>query len=570
MKETCMKRNGLVVSGLILACLVLFAGCKQSGTAAQQSQDGLTVVKIIGPDRQVTIDGKAIKLSDWYSGAVPSRLWDQLQADLAERGIKLELELIQEDQMGMVFQTMLVSGKLNDYDIVNPGYRNVDERTKISLVQQGRLYSLNKALDAYSAGPAKDYYYNSLLGKAVFGRTSMEDGDTYWLSRASLNYYKDPENYMGGPITGNIRKDWLDAVGLPMPKTLDEFYNAMVAFQTKDVNGNGIKDEAANISISNFNTGIAEWFGLVTGMVAAVDDKIVSPWYQPRIKEYFAFMNKLYKAGLIIVAGEGGDMAANRVSFVWDWGIATWNENAITVQPGAAQPYFAPLIIQAVPDTKPIVWISAGIQVAPDHMHFIPSGAKNVAGAVKLIDYLVSEEYATLTQFGIEGYTFQYDSEGAREKIEHNSNTVGLDNDIIMQSFPPWQSNGPLPEPVGSGSDVDINVEKWVADQKALGFPDGYRLKPEALITIFERTYPFLQGPEFIMALPTFAQIDRINEILPDLETYSNELITSLILGEKSMSNWDSYMADLKRLGLDELMMDIYQIRFDRGIGIGK
>jgi hypothetical protein len=35
-------------------------------------------------------------------------------------------------------------------------------------------------------------------------------------------------------------------------------------------------------------------------------------------------------------------------------------------------------------------------------------------------------------------------------------------------------------------------------------------------------------------------------------------------MGEKSLSNWNTYMADLRRLGRDE-MITIYQARIDRG-----
>jgi hypothetical protein len=41
--------------------------------------------------------------------------------------------------------------------------------------------------------------------------------------------------------------------------------------------------------------------------------------------------------------------------------------------------------------------------------------------------------------------------------------------------------------------------------------------------------------------------------------------LTSLILGEKSFNNWNTYMADLKRLGLDELI-SITQARVNRGL----
>src|SRR5699024_9537916 len=36
-----------------------------------------------------------------------------------------------------------------------------------------------------------------------------------------------------------VRQDWMDALGLEQPKTLDDFYNVMVAFRDEDPAGNG-------------------------------------------------------------------------------------------------------------------------------------------------------------------------------------------------------------------------------------------------------------------------------------------------------------------------------------------
>ena len=43
----------------------------------------------------------------------------------------------------------------------------------------------------------------------------------------------------------NIRKDWLDALDLEIPKTPEEFFDVMRAFRDRDPNGNGKKDEIA-------------------------------------------------------------------------------------------------------------------------------------------------------------------------------------------------------------------------------------------------------------------------------------------------------------------------------------
>jgi hypothetical protein len=72
-----------------------------------------------------------------------------------------------------------------------------------------------------------------------------------------------------------------------------------------------------------------------------------------------------------------------------------------------------------------------------------------------------------------------------------------------------------------------------------------------------------MQIPDGSMGFPTIEEVNRIAEITTDLNTYSSELVTALVMGEKSLDNWNVYMSDLSRLGLDELI-GIYQSRIDR------
>ena len=69
---------------------------------------------------------------------------------------------------------------------------------------------------------------------------------------------------------------------------------------------------------------------------------------------------------------------------------------------------------------------------------------------------------------------------------------------------------------------------------------------------------------EFWQSL-TVEEINKANEISTDLETYSKELLTKLIMGEKSLDDWDSYIQDLKDLGLDDLIA-VQQARVDRAM----
>ena len=57
--------------------------------------------------------------------------------------------------------------------------------------------------------------------------------------------------------------------------------------------------------------------------------------------------------------------------------------------------------------------------------------------------------------------------------------------------------------------------------------------------------------------------VEIINKDTTALTTYSEELLTNLILGRESMNDWDTYMAKLKELGLDR-QIEIAQARHDR------
>jgi hypothetical protein len=65
------------------------------------------------------------------------------------------------------------------------------------------------------------------------------------------------------------------------------------------------------------------------------------------------------------------------------------------------------------------------------------------------------------------------------------------------------------------------------------------------------------------LAIPSEEQLEEKTKILNNLTTYSTELATKLALGQKSLDDWDQYMAELKKLGLDRLI-EIDQQLLDR------
>lgn len=250
MKKSWKKGIAAAMSVLLAAGM---AGCGQTNTAnstatsgdaattaqtevAQSNTDNgdLTVVKILGRNYTYTgANGKTVTLKDWSTEG-KSKRWDKLSENLAAKGVKLELDLIEPDQFDTTIQTMAASGELFNYDMIN--ITPLDDKTKLNLVKQGQLQSISDIWETYSDGTYTDFI-NSDAGQFYFKHVALEDGKCYWLTDYETGSYEGkPTNFI---LAFQIRQDWLDAVGKDMPTTTDAVYEALKAFQDQDVNGNG-------------------------------------------------------------------------------------------------------------------------------------------------------------------------------------------------------------------------------------------------------------------------------------------------------------------------------------------
>jgi putative aldouronate transport system substrate-binding protein len=284
------------------------------------------------------------------------------------------------------------------------------------------------------------------------------------------------------------------------------------------------------------------------------------------VQDYFAFLNKLYKAGLLEL-GETNDsiLIENRAAYYVAYMADTFTPPIVMTPPGAPKVYYIPIVIQAYPDTKPRVQNEGGVtQWLGSGMYAVPAKSKNVQKVAQFIDYLFTKEYRDMNEYGLPGYTYNVDSSGVVKRINTNSDNVGVDQPLYWQTLPAlysgWQGIFPR---MRNYDIVPGKKNEMVGLGQSLGYPNGYIEAYEMIEKFWNKTWDTIPIADGVLAFPTNAESDRMNEILPDLKTYVDELSTALIMGEKSLSGWNGYIADLKRLGLDEYVT-IYQARLDR------
>ena len=151
-------------------------------------------------------------------------------------GIRLKCVVPKSASDGMAsFNLMMASGEIAD--IVNaptnsPGWKRENFFT---YGMEGAFLALNGLIDKQAPHIKAFLQDNPDVTKYV----TAPDGNIYHIA-----YIRD-----GAAAHGwFIRQDWLDKLGLKVPKTTPELYQALKAFKEKDANGNGKMDEVPYFS----------------------------------------------------------------------------------------------------------------------------------------------------------------------------------------------------------------------------------------------------------------------------------------------------------------------------------
>lgn len=98
-----------------------------------------------------------------------------------------------------------------------------------TLIQQGGALALDDLLPEYAP-----HVWESIPQEAWdVVRSASEDGKIYYV----------PKVYLIPERAALLRQDWLEAVGMEMPKTTEEYKEMLRAFRDQDPNGNGKADE---------------------------------------------------------------------------------------------------------------------------------------------------------------------------------------------------------------------------------------------------------------------------------------------------------------------------------------
>ena len=172
--------------------------------------------------------------------------------------------------------------------------------------------------------------------------------------------------------------------------------------------------------------------------------------------------------------------------------------------------------------------------------------------AMRWLDYFFSDEGLLLFEFGIEGESYEvrdgepyYTDDTFEEALEVGSfHTVLQRLGVHTPGSPVVYTDRGRTQEIGTGY---LRHEAY--DQSLLDLASRN----------YERAAP--RHPDGV--LPTSEEDSLLRELLPDIQTYTKEMMTKFFLGTEPLSAWDRYVSTIESMGIDRVL-EVKQAQYDR------
>lgn len=207
-----------------------------------------------------------------------------------------------------------------------------------------------------------------------------------------------------------IRMDWLKKLGLPVPKTFDDYYNVLKAFTFNDPDGNGKNDTYGAVMGYTLydSSGLFGAYGLARGFQKDASGNLYSPYATDAAIPVYQFFARLYKEGILepnFVTNQSStfrnifmtDKAG--MTFYWAAWCGLFNQQVHAQNPNS--PFDAEGIAPPIgPNGKQM------LRSGPDGLMVTPTSSKNNQLAFKIMEFWNTPAGNILGSLGIKGYDY--------------------------------------------------------------------------------------------------------------------------------------------------------------------
>ena len=547
---------------VLLACSML-AGAVACGRV---SSDRPEPVSAGAQDlRTVKLFGQQYRAYDWCNADGPNvQDYYSVQAlneDLAERGLRIEWEAIENASYQMTLQMRIASG--DKYGMLVNG-STLSDSEALAYGKDGRFANLRELYGKYDADGSILNFCDANFPN-MLNTLTTEDGLLFWMPYLNSFKFTDDKASVTSVMTTIIRKDWIEKLGFEIKYeySTDEYFDLLKAFRDMDVNGNGVPDENIGCSFADFDTGstsgLSESFGLFSGfehpMGTAIERKNGVRewgfvWESEYIAEYLDYLNKLYAEGIydLDLLNDGAVLQMrneNRgATSIYSRSWAAVDQEVL----GVDDAHYAPIRVYYMDPSNSVI-VSGDIVNAYASKYMVPSNLTDgeFQSVVDLLKYVYTTRYIELMYGGIEGVGFHYTEYG--ELIRDFDTTMNKDK--VHLDAPLWHciSGNLLPNvftnPISIKRIREEMLPQWQAE-------NNYR-------EIFQYDYKYVLGGTYDIkrstiaySVPTDKEAEDLARVTNTLSTYSKELLLSYITGDAALNDLPKYIEEMNTIGMKE------------------
>lgn len=447
-------------------------------------------------------------------------------------GVKLEFRLAGEEIYGEQIKLLWASG---DYcDLLVNGEQNYASGVDAA-VEEEVLLDLVPYLEEH----APDYL--RVMEKHPQFRTDLTSAEGYIVSFSEYCEYVD-----GGVA---IRMDWLEQVGMDIPKTMDEVTEVARAFKEQLGVRNAIlwnADLSSCMVWNGFGVTAPTALGADIGWQIAEDGLTVVPSINLEgTKKALQWMHDAFEEGLCTDDFMNVlNIAFDEYVYANECGMCSTNANLLA-DGGAERSGQESFDFRAIPDpleaegmTNPLGSTSGGIgasAIAVSAQSEVPELA------VEYMNWLYTEEGILVSNYGVEGEGFEYvDGKPAYTDLILNN----------PDGMPAFVATFRYTSLVGTPyyNTTERKIASFTTDAERECFD----------IWITGHT-----GESIYQGKMTVEESEEYNSLATDIATAVSEQTLRFVTGERSLDEYDEFLADMEAMGLSQ-MVALKQAAYDR------
>ena len=348
-----------------------------------------------------------------------------------------------------------------------------------------------------------------------------------------------------------IRQDWLDADGLDTPVTVDDLHEVLKTFQAENncqyplwiaANGANTLGSAFGVSVNGDNNALGGWI--------YQDEKIQYCVPMDGFRDYVQLIADWYSEGLIspdFVSQTMNNTATDDEIVGNASGFFTTSVNGLTNLSGyEPDSNVQPVRAMVLEEGDLNGFDDAGTSRVSKGGAAVACSCPEIDLAVQIIDYCYSDDGILLSNYGVEGVSFEYDDNG--EPVLTDLVTNNPDGYDFALALIKYTSSTPC--------SICINERNFL----------GYTDAQVAAIDLWLRNTDSTMAPGAVWTVD--AQTEY-SSIVSDLGSFVSTMCLQFITGEKSMDEWDGFIEEVTSSFDVERMTELYQEAVDTYLSLG-